>query len=302
MRKFATFFFTFFLMIWSVNAWSFACKTNTGGNIPIGGGTANVYVNLAPEVNIGQVLVVDLSKQVFCHNDDPSYHTDMLRMWPGTMYNGALQGFSGSIKFNGSYFSLPLAKIPEPVYYTSKTDTPIPVQLYLTPISVAGSIAIASGTPIASLIMLQSNNKNDSALYIWNIYSNNNVIVPTGGCDVTARNVAVNLPDYPTTAEVPVPIMIHCTKNQNIGYYLSGSTTDSSSSIFTNTASASQSQGVGIQILEHGRVMPANHTVSLGGVGDSPVDLGLTATYARTTGPITAGNVQSIIGVTFVYQ
>ncbi|WP_228131505.1 hypothetical protein, partial [Klebsiella pneumoniae] len=28
----------------------------------------------------------------------------------------------------------------------------------------------------------------------------------------------------------------------------------------------------------------------------------LTATYARTTGQVTAGNVQSIIGITFVYQ
>ncbi|SQA97216.1 Uncharacterised protein [Cedecea neteri] len=44
------------------------------------------------------------------------------------------------------------------------------------------------------------------------------------------------------------------------------------------------------------------NTVSLGTVGSTPVDLGLTATYARTTGQVTAGNVQSIIGVTFVYQ
>ncbi|HBQ2948519.1 TPA: type 1 fimbrial protein [Klebsiella pneumoniae] len=46
----------------------------------------------------------------------------------------------------------------------------------------------------------------------------------------------------------------------------------------------------------------ADSTVSLGTVGTSPVNLGLTATYARTTGQVTAGNVQSIIGITFVYQ
>ncbi len=61
--------FAVLLMGWSVNAWSFACKTANGTAIPIGGGSANVYVNLAPAVNVGQNLVVDLSTQIFCHND-----------------------------------------------------------------------------------------------------------------------------------------------------------------------------------------------------------------------------------------
>ncbi len=45
--------FAVLLMGWSVNAWSFACKTANGTAIPIGGGSANVYVNLAPAVNVG---------------------------------------------------------------------------------------------------------------------------------------------------------------------------------------------------------------------------------------------------------
>lgn len=57
--------FAVLLMGWSVNAWSFACKTANGTAIPIGGGSANVYVNLAPAVNVGQNLVVDLSTQIF---------------------------------------------------------------------------------------------------------------------------------------------------------------------------------------------------------------------------------------------
>ena len=40
--------FAVLLMGWSVNARSFACKTANGTAIPIGGGSANVYVNLAP--------------------------------------------------------------------------------------------------------------------------------------------------------------------------------------------------------------------------------------------------------------
>ncbi|VTM74371.1 FimH, mannose binding [Raoultella planticola] len=51
-------------------------KTATGATIPIGGGSANVYVNLTPAVNVGQNLVVDLSTQIFCHNDYPQTITD----------------------------------------------------------------------------------------------------------------------------------------------------------------------------------------------------------------------------------
>ncbi|MEQ5103882.1 hypothetical protein ABN206_16960, partial [Escherichia coli] len=72
--------------------------------------------------------------------------------------------------------------------------------------------------------------------------------------------------------------------------------------IFTNTASFSPAQGVGVQLTRNGTIIPANNTVSLGAVGTSAVSLGLTANYARTGGQVTAGNVQSIIGVTFVYQ
>ncbi|STW06019.1 mannose-specific adhesin FimH [Klebsiella grimontii] len=59
---------------------------------------------------------------------------------------------------------------------------------------------------------------------------------------------------------------------------------------------------MGVQLTRNGSVVPANTTVSLGNVGTSAVSLGLTANYARTGGQVTAGNVQSIIGVTFVYE
>lgn len=99
-----------------------------------------------------------------------------------------------------------------------------------------------------------------------------------------------------------VPVTIHCAQNQNIAYYLTGTTADTSNSIFRNTASASPAQGIGVQMVRNGTVIPANRNVSLGKVGTSSVNLGLTATYARTSGKVTAGNVQSIIGVTFVYE
>ncbi len=59
-------------------------------------------------------------------------------------------------------------------------------------------VAITSGSLIAVLILHQTNNYNsDSYQFVWNIYANNDVVVPTGGCDVSARDVTVTLPDYP---------------------------------------------------------------------------------------------------------
>lgn len=76
--------------------------------------------------------------------------------------------------------------------------------LYLTPVSSAGGVAIKAGSLIAVLILRQTNNYNsDDFQFVWNIYANNDVVVPTGGCDVSARDVTVTLPDYP--GSVPIP-------------------------------------------------------------------------------------------------
>ena len=301
MKKVIALFTTLLLMGWSINAWSFACKTATGTTVPVGGGTANVYVNLTPAISAGQNLVVDLSTQIFCHNDNPRRITDYVTLQRGSAYGGVLENFSGTVKYDGASYPFPTVSETPRAIYKSKSDTPWPTVLYLTPVSTAGGVAVSAGTLIAVLILHQTNNFNhDSYQFVWNIYANNDVVVPTGGCDVSARDVTVTLPDYP--GSMAVPVTVHCAQNQNLGYYLSGTTADSANSIFTNTASASPAQGIGVQLTRNGTVVPANSNVSLGTVGTSPVNLGLTATYARTSGQVTAGNVQSIIGVTFVYQ
>ena len=142
---------------------------------------------------------------------------------------------------------------------------------------------IKAGSLIPVLILRQTNNYNsDDFQFVWNIYANNDVVVPTGGCDVSARDVTVTLPDYP--GSVPIPLTVYCAKSQNLGYYLSGTTADAGNSIFTNTASFSPAQGVGVQLTRNGTIIPANNTVSLGAVRTSAVSLGLTANYARTGG------------------
>lgn len=301
MKKVIAMFTALLLMGWSINGWSFSCKTIAGATIPIGGGSANVYVSLTPSIGVGQNLVVDLSTQILCHNDYPAVITDYVTLQRGSAYSGALSNFTGTIRFNGNFYPLPTTAETSRVIYNSRTDTPWPVALYLTPVSTAGGVVISAGSLIAILILHQTNNYNgDSFQFVWNIYANNDVVVPTGGCDVSARDMTVTLPDYPGT--MAVPATVHCAQNQHLGYYLSGTTADSANSIFTNTASASPAQGIGVQMMRNGSAVPANSNVSLGMVGTSPVNLGLTATYARIGGQVTAGNVQSIIGVTFVYQ
>ncbi|EBE3722301.1 fimbrial protein [Salmonella enterica] len=299
MKKMITLLTALLLMCWSVSGWAFTCKT-AGGTTLNGGGSANVYVSLVPAVNVGQNLVLDLSTQIFCHNDWPEAYTDYVTLQRGSAYGGIMSGFSGTVKYNGRSYSFPTTAETAQLIYDSKTDKPWPIVLYLTPVSTAGGVAITSGSLIAVLILHQTNNYGDSFQYIWNIYASNDVVVPTGGCEVSARDVTVTLPDYP--GSVAIPLTVYCAQSQRLAYYLSGTTEDTASSVFTNIALASPAQGTGVQIMRNGSIVPINRTISLGTVGTSPVNLGLTATYARTHGQVTAGNVQSIIGVTFVYQ
>jgi minor fimbrial subunit len=302
MKKIIPLLMTLLLAGWSFNAWSFSCITAAGVTIPIGGGSANVYVSLVPSINVGQNLVVDLSTQIYCaNNSEGGFITDFISLEQGSAYGGVLLNFNGTLKYDGNSYPFPLMSSTSTKRYNNTSYSPWPLLLYLTPVSVAQGVVIKSGSLIAILKLHQTNDyNNDSYHFIWNIYASNDVVVPTGGCDVSARNVTVNLPDYPGT--IAVPVSVYCAKNQNLGFYLSGTTADSANSIFTNTASASPASGIGIQLKRNGSVLSTNSTVSLGTVGTSAVNLGLTATYARTTGQVTAGNVQSIIGVTFVYQ
>lgn len=125
--------FAVLLMGWSVNAWSFACKTANGTAIPIGGGSANVYVNLAPAVNVGQNLVVDLSTQIFCHNDYPETITDYVTLQRGSAYGGVLSNFSGTVKYSGSSYPFPTTSETPRVVYNSKRISRGRWRFYLTP-------------------------------------------------------------------------------------------------------------------------------------------------------------------------
>ncbi|BBG60722.1 P pilus assembly protein, pilin FimA [Providencia rustigianii] len=299
--------FIYFAGISSASA--FTCRDTTGNVLSYtqSPATANAYVNLVPSVQTGQNLVVDLSQSISCRNDDPTGRKDLVSMTRGSAYGGVLTNFTGSLRYYGSSYPFPLNSATHQQNFNSGSFTPWNTQLYLTPVSAAGGVVLKKGTHFATLVMYQvgsdipgGGNINTST-FTWNLYANNDVVVPTGGCDVSSRNVVVTLPEYPGSAQ-PVPISIHCASNQNISYYLSGAT-DTSTSIFANTLSGTNTAtGIGIQILRNGTAISANQNVQLGRVGTSAVNLGLTTNYARTKGQVTAGKVQSVIGVTFMYD
>lgn len=289
-------------------SYAFTCTDSTGNIVNSDKGTkiADVYVNLQPSVQPGQNLVVDLSQSISCKNDSPTTRRDLVSMIRGSAFGGALVNFNGSLKYYGINNTFPLVQPTHQQSFPSGNYTPWNTQLFLTPINAAGGIAIKKGSHFATLVMHQvgsdiiGGGNVRTATFTWNLYTNNDVLIPIGGCDVSSRNVIVNLPEYPGTA--PVPLSVHCASGQNLYYYLSG-TTDTRSNIFANTFSGTNAaKGVGIQLVSNGNAIAVNQKVALGRVTTGAVSLGLSARYGRTSGQVSAGKVQSIIGVTFTYD
>ncbi|MDA8480763.1 fimbrial protein [Citrobacter sp. Awk 4] len=301
----------FFCIVLKANA--FLCEVSTGQSFS--SGSADVYVNLQPQIGLGQNLIVDLSNSVKCWYEngynlsDDSGVYDIAHFSSGSDFSGLLQGMLGQLVFNGSTYPFPLTGDSVSIrFLPSSQDNPIflPLRLYIKPVAdfVVSGVFIHAGDRVAQLHMHKEwigydGGSYDPIDYTWNIISSGDVMVLLGTCDVSARDVNVVLPDYPGNA-VDVPLSVHCAEDREVAYYLSGTTVTDNTSIFTNTAGL-PAQGVGIQLSANGTPVAANTNIRLGVVGTSPVSLGLTANYAATGQGITAGDVQSVVGVTFVY-
>lgn len=294
---------TFFMLMLSAKVLAFSCSVDGGPNI--GTGTTNVHVNLDPVIAPNQNLVVDLSQHISCWNSYGGWQdTDHINLVKGSSFGGSLTDFKGSLYWNGSTYPFPLMTDTNVLDIGEKTPMPLPLKLFLTPISAAGGVIIKPGDIIAYIHMYKISewNGGDPRNFSWVIIANNTVTIPTGGCDVDNRDLTVNLPDYPGTAEIP--LRVHCASNQRLSFYLTGPTTDSSQQLFKNLISpeSSGAQGIGIQVLRKGEAIRAQKLVPLGVVNTAYTSLGLSATYGRTPEPLSAGRVQSIISVTFVYE
>ncbi|EEZ3613030.1 type 1 fimbrial protein [Escherichia coli] len=165
----------------------------------------------------------------------------------------------------------------------------------------ADSVIKISGRVLDYGCTVSSDSLNNPRNFTWNIISNNSVVMPTGGCTVDSRNVTVDLPDFPGSAEIPLGV--YCSSEQKLSFYLSGATTDSARQVFANTApDATKASGVGVSLMRNGKILATGENVSLGTVNKSKVPLGLSATYGQTGNKVSAGTVQSVIGVTFIYE
>lgn len=284
---------------YSIAAQAFTCQAN--GSTISGSGSITVPVNLTPSVGANENLVVNLANSISCKNDAPKQYTDPIRVGTASAYSGALTNFTGSLSYHSTSYDFPLSSPTAWVPTPNANYVAWPTVLYLTPTGAASGVVITAGQIFASLSLQKENTSTGgvSQTIIWNLKALNTVTVPTGGCDVSARNVTVSLPNYPGT--VSVPLTVSCGSSKSLDYYLTGTTTDTAASIFTNTSTDSPAEGVGIQLSNTSGILSTNKNISLGTVGTSAVSLGLTASYARTSGQVTAGNVKSIIGITFVY-
>lgn len=239
-----------------------------------------------------------------CWNDYGGwYDTDHINLVQGSAFAGSLQSYKGSLYWNNVTYPFPLTTNTNVLDIGDKTPMPLPLKLYITPVGAAGGVVIKAGEVIARIHMykiatLGSGNPRN---FTWNIISNNNVVMPTGGCTVDSRNVTVDLPDFPGSAEIPLGV--YCSSEQKLSFYLSGATTDSSRQVFANTApDATKASGVGVTLMRNGKILATGENVSLGTVNKSKVPLGLSATYGQTGNKVSAGTVQSVIGVTFIYE
>ena len=274
--------FGIYLLLMAGKVFAFSC--NVDGGSSIGAGTTSVYVNLDPVIQPGQNLVVDLSQHISCWNDYGGwYDTDHINLVQGSAFAGSLQSYKGSLYWNNVTYPFPLTTNTNVLDIGDKTPMPLPLKLYITPVGAAGGVVIKAGEVIARIHMY------------------NNVVMPTGGCTVDSRNVNVNLPDFPGSAEIPLGV--YCSSEQKLSFYLSGATTDSSRQVFANTApDATKASGVGVTLMRNGKILATGENVSLGTVNKSKVPLGLSATYGQTGNKVSAGTVQSVIGVTFIYE
>lgn len=155
-----------------------------------------------------------------------------------------------------------------------------------------------SGTLFTGLALLAAGCAN-AELGKVNLQLYATIVSPTCVIEPDTKNIIVNLPDYP--GEASFSLRLTCPFDRGVKYSLSGSTADAERTIFTNTSSNSPAQGVGITISDGTGIIATNTERDLGAVGSEGKTLDMTATYARTQEKLLAGNVQSVVGLTFIY-
>lgn len=303
-------FVVFLLCISMKSVYAFSC-IGPQGAIPSVGGEMDVYVNTSPEITPGANIIFDMSNQIKCRNDDVTVDD---YAWPstGTIFGPqfTLMGFSGGVLWNGGSYSFPLNsssaagnkwKMPYPkgqYYY-------LPLKVFLSPIGAQGGVAVKRGDQIGVVFLNvgQTLTSIRDETFKFIVFSNNDVVVPTGGCDVNQYIHNVALPPFPY-GRANIPLTLKCATPKKVYFSLNGVVAPGSNTIIANSATVNSAKGIGFEIKRGNRVVPLNTRIDVlprGMVGTSPVSLDLSAHYKTTGERISAGNMESTITVVFTY-
>lgn len=296
-------------------AYAFSCN-GPQGHITSMGGEMDVTISAAPEITPGANIVFDLSTQISCKNDNPKVED---YAWPsaGTIFSSKLssQGFTGGVLWNGSNYLFPITswtargnkwKMPHPkgnYYY-------LPLKVYMSPVGVQGGVKINAGEALGTVFLLQS----DSLLFPrpetfkFNIFTKEDIVIPTGGCDVNSYNNLValdsKLPSEFSNYAKDVGLSIKCATPKNVTYSIKAAGRyDAINKTFLNASASNPASGVAIQLLTRtNEVVENNKVYPVGQVNNSFQTLGLKARYVATGQPFQPGNVEANMTVIFSHQ
>lgn len=297
----------------SFSAKAFVCSQNGGPWFDAG--TRDLFINVSPVVGPNENIIFDSGTQIMCRNVAGS-GIDWLYAMPGTKLEGALSsvynaravGVGGNYAPTMFYVNLPVTKQTEIQGWRGETNQGsghLVLKIVLSPLGDASGIPIKKGTKIATYNVRKEFHRPFEPLspmnFTWNIYANNDIVVPTGGCDVNTRNINVKMEDYSTSqSDKDINLSIKCGRVRSVSLSLTGMT--DSPEVFSNVSKNSPSSGLGISIVRNGTPLSVNTPIYIGNVGNAFQSLGLKARYALNGKVLTAGNVQSVIGVNFSYN
>lgn len=294
-------------LLYSTESQALQCRNITDGSL-FSSQNAGLYVNIAPVIDPTKpdaIVIIDLSKFISCRNESPDRSvSDYVKLLYGSDFSPALtaKSYGGVDFYRWKALQLPLKQ--DTFYFTIYDHTvwqPLPVRMFLTLRPGVVGEFIKAGEMVAMLNLEKTDSKGSKELFSWRVYSLNDVYVSGGSCDISQNNLNVTLPPYPGGA-VKIPLSISCKQPKNITYTLTG-TTANAGDVFLNTASVTPASGVGIQISDRSGPLSVGRKIDLGRVDASGVDLGLQASYATLNGNrVSAGQVQSVINVTFEYN
>lgn len=307
------------------------CSFNGGPFISEGNVT--LWVDTKPVLNNGETIFVDIDGNIFCSHvgKKPSgggggggiggigpigdVNLFLLEEARVSSFFGQSESFVEFTKYLAPYrFRLPV--LPNSLAFSTIAwvhglsdfglgpgNFSLGMRFLLKPKDNVPSIPIYGGDEIAFVKFSLQIGNNPKKYYSVRIVSTNSIVIPTGGCDVSARNINVVMGDYPLdTSPRNINLRVRCpgTPGKNVKFSLSGRT--DSPTIFSNISTNSPASGIGVEIMRNGSPLRVNTDVGIGVVDASEKDLNISAKYALNGKPLRTGNFQSVISVNFTYN